>query len=618
MAKITDVYNVLFNVNDKKYKAGMKRVEDQTKKTQGRLSKITQKLGGLKVALLAATVAMGAFVKSSISAYREQEKAERQLEAAAVASSKLTKSMVEDIKLWAAELQKVTTVGDETSLMVARIGITAANLGRNQIKPFMRLVADMAAGTGRSVTRVSRTLSGALADPIEGLTTLEKQGLKVDDAFKEQIKTLVESGNQYKAVDLIMGRLNEKYEGQAASIRSGAGAFDVLKNSTGDLLEQLGRLATNVLGPLALHVSTIVDKLTDFIKNRGEFIDIEGEKHKRVELITRAEMMAEKGSGKFAGYDVAYTDVGRGETFERRLTRKEGAGQPGWGVVKGPNGVYTAERMTDQEASKAGVQWTDKQDQAIGMAAEAEKADTKAQDAFAERNQKFWDRNYGVQKDFTKKQNDLARLKADLAIATEKGWADEVTKIRKQVATVEKEIGEDSVKAAKAEAKAKTLANLKYLRSTFKESEKVMKAMDAMDAAMELNQVIRDIATKPGEAFGATVAKGGFWSIPLAITTAAATVTRLGAALAGLNRVRKFHRGGLVDGPVIPGSNDEVFAVLQKGERVIPREQAAMMADSVGGAIREGMGGMDVNIELVGDAGKLLQVVTEDRINEGF
>ena len=570
MAKITDVYNVLFNVNDKKYKEGMKRVESQTKKTTSRMGGFIQKLGGVKVALLAATAAMGAFIKSSISAYRTQEKAERQLEAATVASTKMSKAAAADIKRWAAELQRTTTVGDETSLMVARVGIAIGNLGKNQIKPFMQLSADLAAATGKNVSRVSRTLAAALADPIRGLTTLQTQGLQVDDAFKEQIKTMVESGRIMEAQTLIMERFGKGVKGQAASLRSGAGAFDVLRNSLGDMMEAIGKLATKVLAPLALQLNKVVRGITRLIEmipgGRGKDEELKG-KSFTDRLLARDKESVRK--GKY----VTVTDM--------------------WGTRK----VWVPEEAADKVEA----------DESAAQEEAAEINARKEHDMVSREIARFNSRRERLGK-YGKIEQQIEDRKIKALNAATAGRFKLAEEYRRQELELEKELNKAKLEDQKKTDRERIRENFKALNIIYRNNSKFQKLIAAKNKAELIRDLIIRVKADAAKAFGATTAKGGFWAIPLAWTSFALTAATLGSALAN---IRNYHTGGLVTQPPnIPGSNDEVMAVLQRGEKVIPRDQVDNPP------IPEPM--EPVQIELVGDAGKLLQVVTEDRINEGF
>ena len=570
--KITDIYSVLFNVSDKQYKKGLKSVEKETEKTTSRISQLTKKLGGIKTAALAAAAGFAALVKSSISAYREQEKAERRLEAAARASSKMSVEAAEDIKRWAAELQTTTTVGDEVSLAVANVGIAVGNLGKNQIKPFMQLTADLAAATGRSVSRVSRTLAASLADPIRGLSTLRTQGLQVDEAFERQIKSLVRLGKVSEAQTLIMARFQEGVKGQAASLRSGAGAFDVLRNSLGDMMEAIGKLATKVLAPLALQLNKVVKSVTRLI-----------------EMIPGARDRDESLQGKGWLERLGARDERLSKTRKGRYVTRTTA----WGVRK----IWVPE----EEADAA-------EDAEATAAAEAAELETDRENEMVSKEIARFEASRARRTKYAAIEKKIEDAKIKALNASTAGHHKLAAELRRQELALEKDLNKQKLADQKKTDRERIRATMKTMDIVFRGNRKYARAMAAVRKAELVRELAMRVRADASRAFGATTAKGGFWSIALAWTAFATTAATLTAALAN---IKNYHQGGMVTRPDmgdVPGlRTDETLAKLQVGELVIPRDQVD--------AFR---GGGTVQVELVGDAGKLLQVVRENREFEGL
>lgn len=108
-------------------------------------------------------------------------------------------------------------------------------------------VQDMAAAFGGDAVSNSKILGKALNDPIKGVSALTRVGVQFTDGQKEQIKTMVESGNILGAQKIILGELTKQTEGSAEA-QATAGmkakvAWDNLKESVGTaLLPVLDRL----------------------------------------------------------------------------------------------------------------------------------------------------------------------------------------------------------------------------------------------------------------------------------------------------------------------------------------------------------------------------------------
>ena len=257
MAKENNYTNVVFAVKSKDYKKGLKDVQDTTKKSTSIMDK---SVGGLKVGYLAVAAAIAGVIaagKEFVNLAREQEMSERKLDAAIKASANVSASYAQEIKSFASELQNASIVGDEVSISVANVGISMGNLGEKSIKPFMQLVADMSAATGKDAAGLSRTLAKAFADPAKAMTKLESQGLKLTAAQKGYVQSLVENGKVQEAQLYLIKETNKGYEGQAQALADGSGALTQYSNAAGDVKEQIGFLIIDAILPLVKQMTNL-------------------------------------------------------------------------------------------------------------------------------------------------------------------------------------------------------------------------------------------------------------------------------------------------------------------------------------------------------------------------
>lgn len=94
------------------------------------------------------------------------------------------------------------------------------------------------AGFG-SIDGASKMLGKALNDPIKGISALGRAGVTFTDQQKEQIKTMVQSGDVLGAQKIIMGEVESQVGGVAAASASAGDKFKVM---TGNLKEQFGTI----------------------------------------------------------------------------------------------------------------------------------------------------------------------------------------------------------------------------------------------------------------------------------------------------------------------------------------------------------------------------------------
>lgn len=163
----------------------------------GSMENSAKRLGNaLKTAFtVGAVVAVGKAIVNVTSdlvrAYAQQEQAERKLAAAASQNPLLDDSSVKSLRDFATQLQRVTTIGDETTLSFAGM---LASFGRTeeQIQDIITAAVDLSAATGISLDSAIRNLNktfggltGELGELIPDLKELTEEELRQGRAVEE-------------------------------------------------------------------------------------------------------------------------------------------------------------------------------------------------------------------------------------------------------------------------------------------------------------------------------------------------------------------------------------------------------------------------------------------------
>ncbi len=116
-----------------------------------------------------------------------------------------------------------------------------------------------AAGFGSAETNATQ-LGKALQDPIKGLTALTRSGVTFTKQEKENIKTLVESGQTLKAQDLILQAIETQVGGTAQAT---AKASDKMKLAFENVYETVGEALLPVFDELATEVTALTPEIAD-------------------------------------------------------------------------------------------------------------------------------------------------------------------------------------------------------------------------------------------------------------------------------------------------------------------------------------------------------------------
>lgn len=214
---------------------------------------------GLKMAAAGAAIKVVADTIDDLTkAYKKQEKAETQLEAAAKNNPYLTQSSVVQLKAYAGELQAVSTVGDE-ELLPFMASLAAAGRTQDEIMQIMSASLDMAASGAftldsavRNLNKSYGGLSGELGESIPEIKALTAEQLKNGAATK---------------------LMADRYKGIAAQTAATTGTSEQLQNAIGDLKEELGAGWEKGLAPIRRWFTELISGIASVKKARRELND---------------------------------------------------------------------------------------------------------------------------------------------------------------------------------------------------------------------------------------------------------------------------------------------------------------------------------------------------------
>lgn len=235
--------------------------------------KVTKTMGGVGAAIGGAFAVAGvvAFGKSAVSAAQESEEATSRLEQVFKSMGDTTGDAAKSAEEYASALSAKTAIEDESIMkgqaILATFGKVSSETAR-MAGVFDRATAagaDMAAAGFGSIEGNAVQLGKALNDPIKGITALAKSGVTFTEQEKEKIKTLVESGKQLEAQQMILGAIEKQVKGTAEATASESDKMNV---AFGETSEALGM----VLLPFIEALAPILAKVAGFIAKNSSVI----------------------------------------------------------------------------------------------------------------------------------------------------------------------------------------------------------------------------------------------------------------------------------------------------------------------------------------------------------
>ena len=162
--------------------------------------------------------ALSEWINETTDAYIKSQQELAKLNTIVATTGAIAWASTRQLKNDAVELSRNTgfAVNDIMAMQARLLGYT--NVIGETFDRATKAAADMAAVLGMDVSSAAETLGRALDHPIEGLTSLTRQGFRFKGELREQIIELTEMGRIAEAQALILQEVEETYGGVASAI----------------------------------------------------------------------------------------------------------------------------------------------------------------------------------------------------------------------------------------------------------------------------------------------------------------------------------------------------------------------------------------------------------------
>lgn len=237
---------------------GMRTARSGVESLGNSLSTITRIATGAFVALGGYRVlnqTIRAITQNSI----QQEQVLAQLEARIRSTGGAAGRSIEELTEFSRELQDTTTFANEDIERMMATLMTFTSVAGDQFDGATRAILNMSTALGTDLQSSALQVGKALNDPIQGVTALQRAGIQLNDAQREQIRLMVEAGDVAGAQTIILRELETQFGGAAEAARGTfGGALAGLRNAFDDLLKFRGDM-----GGLAVAIESITLRLQD-------------------------------------------------------------------------------------------------------------------------------------------------------------------------------------------------------------------------------------------------------------------------------------------------------------------------------------------------------------------
>jgi Prophage tail length tape measure protein len=209
-------------------------------------------------ATIGTAAAVGIGIKA-VQAFQESENAIAQTAAVLKSTGGQAGVTADQVTNLATKFQNLTTFSDEEVRSAENMLLTFTNISSDIFPQTTEAVLDMSQALGQDLKSSSIQLGKALNDPISGLTSLGRVGVKFTQETKDQIKVLVEHGKTLEAQKIILGELSTEFGGSAtAAAKTFGGQIKQLANQFNDVLEALGKFLVSLGKNLLPAVKAVV------------------------------------------------------------------------------------------------------------------------------------------------------------------------------------------------------------------------------------------------------------------------------------------------------------------------------------------------------------------------
>jgi hypothetical protein len=265
MAKIAEAF-VEVSARNSKLKRGLKQSVTATERASAQMSKAFSRIAAVAgpVALFAGLVKA---IKSTTSAYLEQERADALLAARLQSLGDNVATVLPRLKAHATAIQRVTKFGDEY-LLTLFAQIRAYGIQADEIPDVARVTLGLADAFGISNQAAARYVSLA----IQGEFTM----------LRRYIPALRQTADAQKQLAIVIEAGNRGFDAIVANSRRVEDRIVRLKNSFGDLQQAIagallgsttGTVAGGIFGALLDQLRFGIDALANFITRAGNTIE---------------------------------------------------------------------------------------------------------------------------------------------------------------------------------------------------------------------------------------------------------------------------------------------------------------------------------------------------------
>jgi hypothetical protein len=209
-------------------------------------------------------------VSGIVDAFGEAQQVGAQTNAVLNSTKGISGMTAESVGNLADSLSKMSGIDDEVVQSGENMLLTFTNIHKDTFPAATQAALDMSVALKEDMGSAAMQVGKALQSPVEGVTALQRVGVKLTEDQKKQVESFMKVNDIASAQKIILNELNTEFGGSAKA------AGDTLPAAMGKLHTAFGNIQEKVGGavaPLLLNLSTIVlDKVLPAVDRFGTFL----------------------------------------------------------------------------------------------------------------------------------------------------------------------------------------------------------------------------------------------------------------------------------------------------------------------------------------------------------
>lgn len=172
----------------------------------------------------------------------------------------------------AKELENSTNYSDEAVISAQNLLLTFGQIKSKTFPEVTKAVLDMATSMRIDLRSAALMVGKAMQSPVDGVTSLQRNGVRLTEEQKELVRQMVAVGDTAGAQALIVKELGVEFGGSAEAAANSGNGFAQLTNTINDLMVSVGDALAPAIKDLTKQLKPIIASISEWVSKNPRLI----------------------------------------------------------------------------------------------------------------------------------------------------------------------------------------------------------------------------------------------------------------------------------------------------------------------------------------------------------